>query len=395
MTVPAALVSDWTMEALLRILGFGLYGAVVTLGIAFIYRAYSTRSMPAGPAVFIGVSFVAISLTAQTVLQTSVIGDTPLQHYASASYILGVFVGVAIASEVGRRIGDQFAADVYGIARFENRDEVGDLVASAGLVVNVELPETVETLDGYRAIEDAERRALSGKELQFPHRLSVGEIEDRMARRIEDDFDVDHVDVSMNAEYDVERFAVGNRPGGIGSTLPPGTAAVAVESDPAGDATTGDPIEVWAVGDSGNRLVATGVFRSKDGDVATVVVPEDDTAGFESDETYRLVTRPDTIDDVSEFVSVIWDAPETVSSVRVEADGPLEGEFVSWLSATALVLVRDGDVIGLPAENETLEAGDGLYLLGTPRELGSLTGERAAPADESTGEDAEEMTATA
>jgi len=385
-TVPMqTFVSAWTMDALVRILGFALYATVTTMGVAFVYRAYSTRPISVGPTVLIGVSCVAVSLNAQSLLETTIIGSTPMLHYATAAYLLGVFALCSVASELGRRVGDHFAVDVYDISRIDATGRAAELVESAGLVVDVDLPEAIDDLDGYRAVDDDVKRSLQGRTFRFPHRLSIDDLEDRITNRIQQDFDVDHVSVTIDdVDGSIERVAVGDRPSGIGASLPPGTVAVAVPAKPPGDASNGDPVEVWATSGDSNRLTATGTFRAKDDDVATVVVNEDDADRFAPSERYDLVTRPDTINDTSELVSAIWDADETVTTVTVGADDELEGEFAGWLPATVLVIDRDDEIIPLPEDNETLEDGDVIYALGTPAELRELASYEPTRDDEAT-----------
>ncbi|WP_123536462.1 TrkA C-terminal domain-containing protein [Halosimplex salinum] len=395
--VPLQLVSDWTMTALLRILGFGLYASVVAMGFAFLYRGYSTRPLPVGVGVVVGLSFVTMSLNIDAVVQSSVIGDTPKIHYASGAYLLGVFGVGAVASDVGRRIGDHFAADVFDVTRIDAGGEVARLVQSAGLVVELALPETVEDIDGYPAVDEATKRALAGRTMLFPRRLSRDETESRLAARLARDFDVGHVHAAIDGDLTVSSLAVGRRPSGVSPSLPPGTVAVAVEGDPSPNASTGDPVEVWADGSADGHLVATGKFRAAVGDVVTITVGTDDADAFDSAESYRLVTRPDTANDVNELVATVWEAEETVTAVTVEDDDPLRGEFVDWLPVTVLVLVRGGDPIPFPADNETLEVGDTVYVLGTPEGLHRLAeyeperepGDRPVP-DGATGGDADE-----
>jgi len=398
--VPLQLVSDWTTTALLRILGFGLYASIVAMGVAFLYRGYSTRSLPAGAGVVIGLSFVTMSLNIQAVAQPTVISDTEKLHYASGVYLLGVFAAGAVTSEMGRRIGDHFACDVFDVARIETDGAVARLVQSAGLIVEFTLPESVDDIDGYPAVDDSTKRALAGRAVRFPRRLSDDELEERLATRLERDFDVGHVHVEIASDLTVSSLAVGRHPSGISPSLPPGTAAVAIRGDPSPDASTGDPVEVWTDGADGGRLVATGKFRAAVGDVATVTVGAEDADAFDAEESYRLVTRPDTASDVNELVATVWEAEETVTARTVDDGDALQGEFVDWLPVSVLVLVRDGDPIPFPAANETLTAGDTVYVLGTPDDLHRFAeyepdrepGDRPAPEDTSGADDGERDT---
>jgi len=360
------LVTDWTTNALLQIVGYGLYASVTALGVAFIYRGYTTRALPVGVASLVGLSFVTISLNITAVLEPAIIGDTAKVHHATSAYLLGVFVSAVVNAEVGRRIGDHFACDVFDIERLDVSGAVAQLFRSANLLVTVELPETVEDLDGYPAVGAEAKRELAGRQMQFPRRLSDEELSSRLVTRLERDFGIGHAHVELTDDGRVASLAVGERPSGIGPSLPPGTVALAVRGDPSPDVSTGDPVEVWATEGDSKRLVATGTVRATVGDVATVTVGTNVADAFEIDRTYRLVTRPDTASDVNELVATIWEADKTVAAVTVEDGDPLHGEFVGWLPVSVLAVERDGEPLPFPAENETLEVGDTVYVFGTP-----------------------------
>ncbi|WP_415378750.1 cation:proton antiporter regulatory subunit [Halosimplex sp. TS25] len=391
--VPLQLVTDWTTNALLQIIGYGLYASVTALGVSFVYRGYTTRAVPVGVASIIGLSFVALSLNITALTEPAIIGDTGKLHYATSTYLLGVFIFAAVNAEIGRRIGDHFACDVFDIDRLDATGAVARLFRSANLLVTVELPETVEDLDGYPAVDEATKRELAGRQMQFPRRLSDDELASRLVTRLERDFGVGHAHVQLADDGGVASLAVGERPSGIGPSLPPGTVALAVEGDPSPDVSTGDPVEVWATGGDAERLVATGKFRATVGDVATLTVGTSAAEAFDVDETYRLVTRPDTASDLNELVATIWEADETVTAVTVADAGPLHGEFVDWLPVSVLAVERDGEPIPFPAANETLEVGDTVYVLGTPEGLHSLAEyepQRDSVAAPDAGDDGEE-----
>jgi hypothetical protein len=356
------------------------------MGVAFSYRGYSTNAIPFGPGVLSGISIVAVSMSLNTLLSDSLVGSTGIVHYASASYVVGVFAVGSVAAEFGRRIGDHFACDVYGITTTAAGGKVGQLVRSASLVVDVELPPEIDDVNGYESVDEDLKRTLQGGTIRLPRRLDETALRDRIANRIERDFGVDQVSVELDGNCRVSRLAVGNRPDGISPSIPPGKAAVAVSSDPAPDASAGDPVEVWRVGSDGESLVATGSFRANVDDVSTVVVDETDACRFEEDTDYRLVTRPNSTTDRGELASVIWESDETVTRTRVDAGGPLEGEFVEWLQPTVLAIERQDTPIALPDDNETLEADDVVYVLGTPSELSDVQG---TPSTTQEGDDGE------
>ncbi|SEN33263.1 hypothetical protein SAMN05216388_1002336 [Halorientalis persicus] len=367
-----SLAGDWTKRSLLHILGFGLYAGVVATGVAFVYRKYTTYPLPIGASIVVGTVFPAIWLNLVGLLRDVIVQPTPLLHYGTGAYLLGAFFVSAVASAGGRWIGDHLACEVFGITRLDAHGELARLVRSAGLVIAVELPDTVADAEGYPSVDEAVKRELAGRRLLFPRRLSVEELESRLVTRIERDFPVDHVSVSVTDEGEVTYLAVGTRPAGIGPSLPPETVAVAVRGDPPADASTGDPVEVWTDDDADAQLVATGTFRASVGDVTTLQVAADDADDLAAATRYRLVTQPADPDDVNELVSVVRVADETVTSVTVAQGGALDGEFAGWLPVDVLVVDRGGETVPFPDDRDPLQAGDTVYVLGTPGQLRDL-----------------------
>jgi hypothetical protein len=365
-------VTGWTRTALLYILGFGLYAGVIATGVAFVYRAETLRPVPVGAGILLGVSLPAIWLNIESVVGTALVGSAGLLHEATGAYLLGVFFVSAVAAEGGRRTGDHLACEVYDVTRLDAGDDAAELIRSAGLAVEVELPETVADATGYPAVEEAVKDDLAGETMLFPRRLSPAERRDRLIARIEADYGVGHVEIETDGSGAVTHLAVGGTERGIGPSLPPGTVAVALRTDPSPDASVGDPVEVWGGADGPDGPLARGTLLATAGDTATVVVDAEDAAAFATGASYRLVTRPGEPNDVHELVSVIRAADETVTAVTVEADGSLDGEFAGWLPTTVPVIEREGEAIPFPLDRETLQAGDTAYVLGTPAEIRDL-----------------------
>lgn len=381
-----ALVTEWTWETLLRVLGFGLYASVVAVGTAFVYRWYTTRPIDPGTTALVAVALVAVAVNLEGYLTGAYVPDTRVQSHLTGLYLLGVFAASALAGEVGRRIGDHTACDVFGIDPIEAPPGIAALLRSGGISVAVTLPETIEDADGYPPVAASVKRDLAGRTLLFPRRLAVEELRDRLADRLARDYPVGHVHVEFDESGSVSYLALGRQPSGIGTSLPSGTVAAAVRADPPAGATSGDPVELWAVEDGEHRLVATGTFRANVGDVTTVALDADDADALSEGGPYRLVTPPEQPDHRDDLVSVLRSADETVTRVTVESGGHLEGEFAGWLPATVLVVERSEEVVPFPEDRETLRAGDTVYVLGTPADLHDLAqfererkDERAAP----------------
>ncbi|MFP8952960.1 hypothetical protein ACLI4Z_08315 [Natrialbaceae archaeon A-arb3/5] len=376
-----AVITEWTETALVNVFGIGLLAAVIATLVAFGYRRISRRYAPLGLGVLVGLTVAGLWLNAVAVRQTTVIDETPLFHHATATYFFVAFIVSAVTADGGRRIGDALACEVYGVGRLDDRGEPVSLVRSARLTVSVRLPEMIDDVPGSPTVDALIKRELAGRTMLFPHAISGSRMVSRLERRIEREFDLGCVSASVADDGMIEHLRVGARRTGIGSTLPPETAAIAVCGDTPSCGSVDDPVEVWTDADP-PQLVAAGTLRTVANDTATIVVAADVVTDLELDSTaqYRLVATAGTPSDRHKLVSVLQTTEQTIISVTVGSDGPLESEFVGWLPGTPLCLLRDGDAISFPGESNVLEAGDEVYLLGTPAEFDRLE----APTTEST-----------
>ena len=374
---------EWTQTALLGILGYGLLAGVGALVVAFGYRALTVRELPIGPAVLVGTALPAGWLTAEAIRHGEVVADSPLVHYTSGTFLLGVLFVGCIAAFGGHRLGDHLACGVYGITPIETSGPVATLVQSAGLASVVQLPASIDDAEGYPPVDDDRKRALADREFLFPSGLSIPERRSRLESRIESDFGVGYVRADLTDAGAVTSIAVGDRRVGVSSTLGPDRVAVAIAGDPSPRASAGDPIEVWTAGEDSSRLVTTGTLRASAGSVTTVIVDADDADAFEPDGRYQLTTRPETPSDGRALVSAIRAGDETVTAITIEDDGPLASEFAGWIPGTVLAVDRGEEILSLPADKEPLQPDDTVYVFGTPTELEALATElEPSPAPE-------------
>ncbi|NUB90705.1 TrkA C-terminal domain-containing protein [Haloterrigena sp. SYSU A121-1] len=388
-----AVSTEALFGALVGIAGFALLAGGTAAGVAFVFRWYSADGIPEGVAILLGVSMVAIWLNAQSALQQVISGDAELLELSTVAFTVAAFVASAIAADGGRRLGDHLATDVFAVATPRTITEVGQLVRSAGRVVAVELPEEIADVDGYDSVEESTKTELAGHTLLFPRRLSTDDLRERLIARLERDYGIGHVDVEFGTDRTIDYLALGSRPAGIGSTLAPGTVAVAIRGDPAPDASPGDAVRIWRRDEDSLRRAAGGELRGVADDVATVAVDADDAGTLSTDEEYRLVTLPRDPGAERDLVSLLRAADETVTTLPVDAGDPLEGAAVGSLPVFVLAVDRGAagaDPLALPSSETRLEAGDVAYVLGRPdalRRIGDL--ERPLTADLESDADAE------
>jgi len=252
---------------------------------------------------------------------------------------------------------------------FSDAPDARDIVRAVGRQTTVTLPESIEDMPDHDPVAPETRARLEGASFGFPRRLTVDELRSRLVERLTTDYEVGHVDVDLAADGAVEYLALGSRAAGIGPTLPPGQAAVAVRADPASGASPGDLVQVW---DPPERVV-TGELRGVAGDVATLAVDDGDAAALDGETDYRLVTLPAQARVDREFAALFRAADETLAVAEVTEGGALAGRTVGSVAA-AVVAIRgaEGSVETLPDSARTLVAGETLFLVARPDVLRKL-----------------------
>lgn len=372
--VVQAVVTEWTETAIRNVVGFALLSGLVATVAAFGYRVASARALPIGAGLFAGLGVVVGWLNAVALGRSTMIDGTPLVHYATAVYVLGTIAASALSAEGGRQVGDRVARDVFDIERLGATGEIAALVRSARLPSVVRLPDRIDDAAGYPPVEPSIKRDLAGSAILLPQVDDDSALRTRLSARLERDYDLGHVSITVGTDGAIDRLEVGGTRPGIAATIPAGTVAVSIRGEPAPAVGAAEPVEVWAVTDGSSRLVATGRLWATDGDAATVAVDADaaDRLATEPDARYRLAARSEPPDDGFRLLAALRAADGTVRSVTVDDGGSLENVFVGWVPGTVLAVVRDGEVRPFPADNLTLRAGDDLSVLGTVDELRSL-----------------------
>jgi hypothetical protein len=366
MQVPVPAVDPSLLRVVTQLLAFGVGAAVVSGAAALGYRWYTKLRLPLWLSVLLGLSVVAVALNTVGVFTDLLVGETDIFSIGRIVFnVLALGVGGG-AAPVGRLVGDRVVTDVLAVTGATELDvEVSRIVRSVGRITDVTLPQDVddiEDMEGYDPVAPATKETLAGKTLIFPRRLTVAELEDRLVTRLQDDYDVGHVDLELASDGTVEYLALGSRATGIGPTLAPGTVAVAVRADPANAASPGDRVQVWRT-DAEPERVLTAELRAHVDDVATLAVAEEEATRLDAASTYRLVTLPAEPQAEREFASLLRAAEETMYVVTVVEGSDLVGETVESLDATVVAVKdADGTVDDLP-DGRTLAAGDAVYVV--------------------------------
>jgi hypothetical protein len=345
----------------------GALAGLVALG----YRWYARERVPTGLPVLAGLSGVALYRGTSTALGQVIVGAGPSVDPLSIETALVnvvTFVAAGLVAVGAARAGDRLGVDLFASTGGRSVEgEVSRLVEAVGRVVAVELPEEIDDVVGYDPVPAETTEKLEGRTFLFPKKLTVADLEARLASRLRSDYGVGHVDVDLAADGSVEYLAVGARVAGIGPTLPPDTVAVAVHADPAFAASAGDVVQVWST--TPRDRVTTGEIRGVTGDVVTLAVDAADAQRLDPSARYRLVTLPVESRGDREFASLLRSADETMAVVTLSEGSPLLGRTVGSLDVAVVAVRAGGAVDPLPDWDRVLAAGESLYAIGTPAAL--------------------------
>ena len=365
-------LTEQIVSVVANLLGLGIVAGSLSGTVALLYRWYVRERVPAGLAILVGLSAVAILMSTTTALG-QVIGqrDDVLEAEAILAN-LGAFVVGGVGAYTGIRLGDRVGTDLFAATGGREIDaDVSEIVRTVGRVTSVTLPEEIEDIVGYDPMPEETKEKLAGRRFLFPRRLTKADLRKRLISRLTVDYGVGHVDLELSGDGTVEYLAVGSRAAGIGPTLPPATNAVAIRADPANAASAGDLVQVWETNPL--RRVLTGELRGVAGEIVTVAIDAADTQKVDPSQQYKLVTLPVQDRPDREFASLLRAADETLGTVTVEPGSDLDGVTIGALQATVVAITReDAKPEPIPGRSRVLSAGDVLYAIATPETLRRL-----------------------
>lgn len=361
-----------------RIVGLVLTAALLAAATGVVYRWYANQRVPEGLSVLIGLSGVALYLNTAGALGEVIGGNGDLLVMDSVVFNVVTFVVAGFGATAGGRLGDRLGLGLIAVSggKAVERD-VSRIVKTVGRVTAVEIPEDIDDIEGYDPVDEATKVKLAGSRLLFPRRLTVGELRGRLVERLKTDYGVGHVDLDLAEDGTVEYLALGGHESGIGPTLPPGSAAIAVTADPANSASPGDTVQLWTAGapegETEPRHVLNAELRGTAGDVVTLAMDESEARRLDTERRYRIITLPVGPRIDREFASQLRAAEETTGVATIREGSPLVGAAVGALDL-AVVAVRSpgGDIEAIPPRTRTLSVGETVYAIARPDRLRKL-----------------------
>lgn len=352
----------------------GLLSVTVVAGVSFLYRLRARADLPDSVALLLGLGAATLGLGTRHAFVQLVGGGAQVLTLGVALGNVLVLAVAGVAAVAGNQLGIRLAASAWAQGR-SWRFDVGPLVRATGRFTSVTLPEEVGDVDGYDPVAREVKEEIAGARLDFPRGLTVDALEEQIALRLRDRHDVGYVDVEVDADGDVRYLAVGHRSARLGPTLPPGSAAVAVEADPPFGATAGDVVQIWRPGSEPER-VGLGEVRAAVGSVATLAVDEAVAEAVDPRRRHRLVTLPGTANAERDFAAALRRADETLGVLILEADDPLVGGTVGDVDLTVVAVEgEDRELETIPSRDRVLAAGETVFVLGRPEAIRRLSPE--------------------
>jgi hypothetical protein len=339
-----------------RVVGIALLAGAGAAISAFLYRVTTRELLGRGVSLLAGLSVAALYLNVRNALGQVVAGETTVLASGAVTFNSVSLAAAALATPAGHVVGDRVARDFASVRGAEQVDGgVGRLARLVSRVTTVTVPETVGDIEGFDPVPAATKADVAGATLVFPGRLDAAETRERLAARLRADHEVGYVDAEFD-DGDLVSLALGARQAGLGPTLPPGVAAVAVRADPPNAASAGDVVQVYDVEDEPTR-VATAEVRATVGDVVTLACDVQEARGLAG----------------GDFASLLRAADETMAALAVGAESDLVGTTVGAVAAT-VVAVRDagGDVVPIPPRSRPVAGGETLYVVARPETIREL-----------------------
>lgn len=366
-------ITDGTWIAgLLRMLGLALLAATVSLIISFVYRVRGKASIPDGPTLLVGLGTVALYLNTRLALVQFLGEDPQPLALGNALWNVATFVLAGGGAFVGRHFGESTAASGR-VSLSGLQPDLSPIVRATGRFITVTLPDEIKDIEGYDPVPAETKDKLAGSRLDFPKGLTLEELRDQLVARLKEKHYVGYVDLELTAKGEIKHLAVGQRAIGLGPLLSPGSAAVAVPSDPPFSATPGDAVQVWANGENGPERIGRGELRAHTEAVATIAGRRSLVRRVDPNQTYRLVTMPAESTAGREFISLLRRSDETLSVVELTGESPLVGVSIRALDLTVIAVeAADGTVETLPTAARSIQPGDRLHAIGRPESLRKL-----------------------
>lgn len=376
----------------------GILPGVVAWSLAFVFKYFTRVTVPA-----LGVMVLAVALAG---VQGGLLGLLDVQGVTAVVALLVVMMISMYCHSQGDKMGAEFPHRVT-LKGLKDRTLPADVIEKVGRFgqVRINVVGEVVEMEGYAPVSEETKSLIKKGEWTFPADLSVSELENRMAERLVEEFELSDVSVSIDDEGNAKviaapsiaglskRIPSGKRAVSFGTLVPTGLARgdrVTVEVDGAsfegtvvsavsgkggekddaetkkhtgGAETEGSPDEV-AKTESSPRAPSTTGGEGR----VTVAVDRSTANEILEGEPSRMLVKSRGTRREYELVSVLKSAGKQfrkVGVVSIDEEETLRNLGVGENFGVIVLAVRRGqERILAPRGNETLRVGDDLFVVG-------------------------------
>ncbi|ELZ82333.1 hypothetical protein C453_14648 [Haloferax elongans ATCC BAA-1513] len=377
----------------------GLVPAAVAWLLGFGFRYLTGVTVPGLAVVVLGVAIAGASGGLMA------LADPSITQSVNQVRLTVALLVVLMASLYAHNRGDAFANEIprkMSLRKLTERTlstDVVELVGGRGQV-SISVSGDVADVEGYPPVPHEIRAAIRDGEWTFPADIPLIELESRFADRLQTEFDLAAVEVTLD-ERARATVAAAAPFGGLSKRLPPGKRAVSIDALIPTGLAVGDEVSVVA-GDE--TVTATVIGIDNPVEAPIVESGEDDesdapkpapraptAAGGDGSVTLAVSrqavdslvgTTPDRLVVLSrgvrrefELVSLLRRAGKRFSRLSVGADGPLDDVTLRDAAVrdtynVAVLAVRHGGAWTMaPRGDQLVSAGDTVFAVGTRSDL--------------------------
>ncbi|MFB6268144.1 MAG: TrkA C-terminal domain-containing protein [Halodesulfurarchaeum sp.] len=335
----------------------GIFPALVAFAFGFGFRYVTGVTIPSFAVVVLALALAGVNGGLLALV------DPMITQQAESGALMTAVIVVLMASLYTHSMGDRLATQVphhISWSRIRERtvsSDVVELVGGRGQV-RVEVVGGIRDMEGYPAMPEHLRAEIRAADWTFPADLPISELEARMAERLRSEFDLQDVDVSMDAQA---RATITAAPpaSGVSGRVSPGHRAVSIEALVPTGIARGDRCTVLA----GDTAIEGVIVSARSGGPAppteqptaspqapdsageattppeperaptttggrgrvTVSVPASEADALLEQDEGRVIVKSRGTQREFEFLSLLRRAGQRMRRLTVRADSPLDG----------------------------------------------------------------------
>ena len=387
----------------------GIIPALVAWALGFLFKYFTGVTLPGFGVVVLGVALAGVNggLLA--------LADPSITQSANAPTVIVAVLVIMMMVLYAHSKGDQLGARMpqkLSLRKLGERTLSLDLIESVGSnEVRVRVVGEVGDIEGYPPLPDDLREEIGGGEWTFPADLDLPALEDRLAERLTNEYDLGDVSVSIDERGRAtvaaappfsglsKRVESGKRAVSVEALVPSGLArgdvvtvvtadaqvrgtvlsARSTRGDGDDPAQSGDDRESSAETDTEQlpRTVRAPTTTGGDGQVTVAVGRTDAEALLRSDRATIIVEARGTRREYA-LISLLRRAGKRFRRVTIRAGSDLVGETLGTAGVrerfgVVVLATRDGSGWAFdPSGAQTIEPGTELYAVGTREALDAL-----------------------